>query len=226
MTKHRMIWLAITIALSALTGLEAREIRPWSADPANVHDFWHTEILTTVFWIGEPAGGDAGPVCNRDCAWDMRWVERFGGADHPRQRNGFHPAGFTPKQNPFYIALPYNDLIGRAMDNPLIRPFLEFWKTTPRAHRSLCKNQWIQVRYGGRACFAQWEDVGPAYRDDFEYVFGAKAPRSHARGLAGLDVSPAVRDYLRFPGSGRADWKFVRPDEIPDGPWSEIVTSD
>ena len=30
--------------------------------------------------------------------------------DHPSKRNGFFPAAFTPKQNPFYVALPFAEV--------------------------------------------------------------------------------------------------------------------
>jgi hypothetical protein len=34
----------------------------------------------------------------------------YGGYDCPKNRIGFLPKGFSPKLNPFYIALPYNDI--------------------------------------------------------------------------------------------------------------------
>ena len=37
---------------------------------------------------------------------------------------------------------------------------------------------------------------------------------------SGLDVSPAVRDYLGLSGSDVCDWKFVDVYEVPDGPWT------
>jgi hypothetical protein len=44
--------------------------------------------------------------------------------------------------------------------------------------------------------------------------------------MAGLDVSPAVRDYLDVPGSGRTNWRFIQDSELPAGPWLDIVTRD
>jgi hypothetical protein len=38
---------------------------------------------------------------------------------------------------------------------------------------------------------------------------------------AGIDVSPAVRDYLGMPSGGKVDWRFVDVGEIPAGPWSK-----
>ena len=39
-------------------------------------------------------------------------------------------------------------------------------------------------------------------------------------GGAGLDVSPAVRDYLGFGTKDVCDWKFVEYRDVPPGPWS------
>ncbi|MEO8207202.1 MAG: hypothetical protein ABI615_13555, partial [Chthoniobacterales bacterium] len=38
---------------------------------------------------------------------------------------------------------------------------------------------------------------------------------------AGLDVSPAVRDYLGIAGKDVCDWKFVEFSEVPNGPWAK-----
>ena len=36
---------------------------------------------------------------------------------------------------------------------------------------------------------------------------------------AGLDVSPAVRDFLEMGSGQRVEWKFVEDYEVPRGPW-------
>ena len=39
---------------------------------------------------------------------------------------------------------------------------------------------------------------------------------------AGLDVSPAVRDYLGMRGGKDVcDWKFVEARDVPPGPWTK-----
>ena len=38
---------------------------------------------------------------------------------------------------------------------------------------------------------------------------------------AGLDVSPAVRDYLEMGGKDVCDWKFVEARDVPTGPWTK-----
>jgi hypothetical protein len=44
-------------------------------------------------------------------------------------------------------------------------------------------------------------------------------PRPSVNRDAGIDLSPAVRDYLGMSGMDQCDWKFVEAKEIPQGPW-------
>src|SRR5438045_9249958 len=71
---------------------------------------WRTQIVTTVFWIGEKPTAN-NPVPNRSSSWDGNWTKNYGGYDDPEKshRHDFVPVKFTPRQNPFYCALPYND---------------------------------------------------------------------------------------------------------------------
>jgi hypothetical protein len=73
----------------------------------------------------------------------------------------------------------------------------------------------------GKVCYAQWSDCGPFRTDHWEYVFGSARPAANLNGGAGLDVSPAVRDYLHLNSIDVTDWKFAEFHEIPRGPWSE-----
>ena len=68
---------------------------------------------------------------------------------------------------------------------------------------------WIKNAQG-RSCFAQWEDVGPLRYDHAEYVFGDERPIGLGDDHAGLDVSPAVAQYLGITGKNRiTSWRFV-----------------
>src|SRR5213593_2520192 len=71
---------------------------------------WKKNIVTTVFWIGERPSGN-NPVPNRRSSWDKDWTRNYGGFDdpNPAHRSNYIPVKFTPRQNPFYCALPYND---------------------------------------------------------------------------------------------------------------------
>jgi hypothetical protein len=70
---------------------------------------WKKNIVTTVFWIGERATRN-NPVPNTKSAWDLRWGRHYGGYDNPTDRANYIPVRFIPNQNPFYVALPYNDV--------------------------------------------------------------------------------------------------------------------
>ena len=182
---------------------------------------WKRNITTTVFWIGElPTANN--PTPNTVSAWDRKWTSNFGGYDNPSPsaREGYIPKAFTPGQNPFYFALPYND-ITRTGTKASARTMIPWFKKSfYRSGRTVLKGRWMAIRKRDKICYAQWEDVGPFETDDWNYVFGDSRPRTSKNRAAGLDVSPAVRDYLGFGGGyGTVDWRFVDIDEVPDGPW-------
>jgi hypothetical protein len=146
--------------------------------------------------------------------------------DDPVQRSGFFPAGFTPQQNPFYFALPYDDLNNngaRKADAVQVIPWARRMHV-PRGD-SLLKNHWIKITAHGRVAYAQWEDVGPFLDNDAAYVFGGARPSNPDGVHAGLDVSPAVRDFLGLGDVSRTRWQFVNAAQVPPGPWTQIVTT-
>lgn len=175
----------------------------------------HTQVTATMFWVGEGATPDSGYISNAQSAWDDAWADHFGGIDDPNHRQGWRPAGFVPKQNPFYFALPYSDNIASN------RPRIPWFKPAP-AEQSLLKNRWIRVDLGGRSVYGQWEDVGPELDSDGDYVFGT-APAQNR--VSGLDLSPAMNDYLGLGGLGTVSWQFVDQAQVPAGPWSQIITT-
>jgi hypothetical protein len=85
---------------------------------------------------------------------------------------------------------------------------------------SVCKGHWLEIRHGAKICYAQWEDVGPFCTDSAGYVFGDERPVPNVNHGAGIDVSPAVRDYLGLGSLGLVDWRFVEQADVPIGPWS------
>jgi len=193
----------------------------------------HRNISTTLFWAGEPADDDNKGISNCPSAWDDNWAEHFcgtknfGKGDDPDNRSGYFPAQFTPtKENPFYFALPYNDF-----DNNGNRK-AEASKIIPWANEkawgkneSMCKNHWIKITHDGKVAYAQWEDVGPWGETDANYVFGSAAPQCSDNDNVGLDVSPAVNDYLGLEDIDKTDWQFVDEKDVPDGPWKQIKTT-
>jgi len=90
---------------------------------------------------------------------------------------------------------------------------------------SVCKNRWIKITKGSKVAYAQWEDVGPFEEDDFNYVFGNSLLKNKINNNAGLDVSPAVRDYLNLQDIDSVNWQFVNFSDVPEGPWKTTITS-
>jgi hypothetical protein len=184
---------------------------------------WKKEIVTTVFWIGEKPTAN-NPVPNRSSSWDGNWTKNYGGFDDPEKshRRDFSPVKFTPRQNPFYCALPYNDKAstGHRPEAPRVVPWFKEAYQGPGV--STCKGRWIAIRKGNKVAYAQWEDAGPFRTDHWQYVFGNERPKPNLNKGAGLDVSPAVRDYLGIDETDVTDWKFVDFSEVPSGPWSKL----
>ncbi|MEO5753761.1 MAG: hypothetical protein ABIR38_03550 [Chthoniobacterales bacterium] len=187
------------------------------------HFPWKKDIVTTVFWIGEKPTAN-NPVPNHASSWDASWTRNYGGYDDPRpsQRHDYAPVNFTPRQNPFYCALPYNDKAreGHRSEAPKVVPWFKEAYRGPGV--SVCKGRWIAIHKGNRTVYAQWEDAGPFRTDHWEYVFGNGRPKPNLNRGAGLDVSPAVRDYLGLSDTDVTDWKFVEASEVPPGPWSKL----
>ena len=190
---------------------------------------WHHNVLATQFYIGETSNSTA---------WDIDAVKSYGGVDDPTHRNGYYPASFIPKQNPFYFALPYSDLTsdGKRRDDAKLIPWYDINLDKP--NYSFVKNRWIEVKYKNRTAYAQWEDcltpflyekgeiVGYGGCEYFNYVFGNDAPT-----YPGIDISPALSDYLGMNDTiyGHKDdyvsWRFVDEEDVPPGPWKEIITT-
>lgn len=185
---------------------------------------WRTNIVTTVFWVGEQPT-ENNPTPNHKSSWDTKWMENFGGFDNPdpaQRTPDFLPKGFTPGLNPFYVALPYNDCLSYKAHKPEAARIIPWFKTSfVKPGRTVLRGTWLAIRYGNQVCYAQWEDCGPFLTDDPDYVFGNARPKNPHNKGAGLDVAPAVRDYLGMPSGAKVDWRFVDVNEIPAGPWTK-----
>ncbi len=203
----------------------------------------HTRVTATVFWIGEPVGNGS-TENNSVSAWDDEWLRHYGGVDDPwslrTRANDYFPSNFTPKENPFYVDLPYNDFDDSGVprgDRLAVVPWAKEY-TAELARRgargrpfSLLKNRWVKLIRARRVCYAQWEDSGPYVYDDARYVFGTRdeRPKSRRAKNSGIDVSPAARDCLGFRGRNNAEnqvtWQFVDAADVPSGPWRRVVTT-
>lgn len=182
---------------------------------------WKRDITATVFWVGE-LPTENNPTPNTKSAWDQNWQENFGGYDQPERRNGWSPVGFTPQLNPFYIALPYNDVAKGGVHRPEASEVIPwFWEDYRGDGISVCKGRWVAIHHAGRVCYAQWEDVGPFEVDHWQYVFGKESPRANRNQSAGIDLSPAVRDFLNLRSGARVEWRFMDERQVPSGPWRD-----
>lgn len=215
---------AMKLREAAILNVEPKVVVPTSSRPlfgGGGQYPWKTNIVTTTFWVGEPAA-ERNPVHNRSSSWDANWSASFGGYDNPdpAARRNYLPVGFVPRQNPFYVALPYND-VTRGTTKPESRQVIPWFRQAfEREGKSVCRDRWVAIRRGNRICYAQWSDCGPFRTDHWQYVFGNERPRPNLNRGAGLDVSPAVRDFLGMAPTDMTDWKFVEFREVPRGPWT------
>ena len=121
--------------------------------------------------------------------------------------------------------MPYNDIVnGTRMPDA----YQVYWSDDKvwNVSESMVKNKWIKITKGNTTAFAQWEDAGPFVCDDVNYVFGSAMPENNQNNNVGLDVSPAVSDFIGLYGNNNnvVDWQFVDLNNVPDGPWKKTIT--
>jgi hypothetical protein len=212
--------VAAKLREQALLNVEPQVLSARASRPATDQYPWKNNIVTTVFWIGEPRSSE-NPKAHVSSAWDDSWTANYGGVDSPEpsDRRDYIPISFIPRLNPFYCALPYDDVSHGEFKSeaPLVIPW--FKQSNTGKGESVCRNRWLAIRKGNRTCYAEWEDCGPFLTDHFQYVFGNERPKPNLNHGAGLDVSPAVRDYLGLAPTDVTDWHFVEVRDVPPGPW-------
>ena len=121
-------------------------VRPAEAAARSLYP-WKTYVTSTIFWIGEqPTQNNPTPNCKS--SWDTQWSANFGGYDDPDPANRianhttgeFRPKAFIPKLNPFYIALPYNDVVNHAITkSEASRVIPWFMRMSPDPGKTVCK---------------------------------------------------------------------------------------
>ncbi|WP_200885771.1 hypothetical protein [Methylacidiphilum kamchatkense] len=176
---------------------------------------WHKDIPTTTFWIGTDITKWSPKGIFRS-SWDEHWIRNYGGEDSPEARAGLLPGTHAATLNPFYVALPFNDIAYPVT----ARKWMPWFDPSVPKGVSQCKGHWVEIKNKwGKEAYAQWMDVGPYVADDYCYVFGACRPKSKS----GLDVSPAVKEYLGLNGYDKVSWRFVDEKEVPQGPWLKYL---
>ncbi|WP_396048269.1 hypothetical protein [Aeromicrobium sp. UC242_57] len=206
----------------------------------------HTGIVATTFWVGEVFDPDAADGSQMISTYDDHWYRNYGGCDgrivkrvcKTEKRlasNGYFPRTMKPKQNPFYLDLPYDDLNDRTGFRNRGRhlPWAKDAKYKPYikdGRVSLMKDRWVRISRKGKVCYGQIQDAGPGEYHNAKYVFGKKnaRPASKRYNNAGMDVSPALNSCLRFSSlngqNDKVNWRFVEAKNVPNGPWKKIVT--
>ncbi|QGG41223.1 hypothetical protein [Aeromicrobium yanjiei] len=206
----------------------------------------HTDIVATTFWVGEIFDPSAEDGSQMFSTYDDHWFESYGGCDgvvtargceteRRTARNGYFPTKMKPRENPFYLDLPYDDLNDRAgfAQRRKVVPWADKspWRRIVRdPDRSIMKNRWVKISRRGHHCYGQIQDAGPGKYHDKKYVFGTKdaRPANKRYNRAGMDVSPALNGCLHFSelngDSDRVDWRFVDYAQVPPGPWKRIIT--
>lgn len=216
-------------------------------EPNNQKYPWHTDIIATTFWVGEVFDPNAPDGSQLQSAYDSFWLENYGGCDgvvvdnvctteRRTQTNGYFPTQMVPKQNPFYLDLPFDDIndpLAFAMRGSVI-PWAQepgyAGKETDKSF-SYMKNRWVRIKKGDRTCYGQVEDAGPGKYDDASYVFGKgdQRPANTEFNGAGMDVSPALNGCLGFSSlngaQDKVDWQFVDEEDVPNGPWLKRTTT-
>jgi len=240
--RRRMMMLAtMTVLLASCSTAGAQP-----PDPLPTAYPMHTGIVATTFWVGEifdPNASDGSQVYS---TYDSQWAAHYGGCDgvvinrdcttEPRSaENGYFPTSMTPRENPFYLDLPFDDIndpgafARRAAVIPwAAEPGYAGHDTDPAF--SYMKNRWVQISNGPRTCYGQIQDAGPGQYNDADYVFGSddQRPENTKFNSAGMDVSPALNGCLGFTDlngeDDHVDWRFVDAENVPDGPWRTLIT--
>ena len=119
---------AMKLREQAMLKVEPQVFVPTASRTSTQRYPWKTNIVTTVFWIGEQPT-ENNPVPNTKSSWDANWNANYGGYDTPdaSARRNYIPVSFVPRQNPFYVALPYNDVTHGQFkpEAPLVIPWFK-----------------------------------------------------------------------------------------------------
>ena len=195
----------------------------------------HAQVPASVFRVGVevPGRGDDGQSLRS--GWDRNWAAHFGGCDGygsvgaacrsdlaARTPPDWFPVALLPKENPYYVGLPYNDLGDRAGRAAI--PWARdpgFAEHLGNPSFSLIKNRWVQVTGRTGSCYAQVEDTGPGPSDAGYVLRGARPAHTPA-----INLSPALArcvGVLDAAAASLVDWAFV--DRPPAGPWTAVPTT-
>jgi hypothetical protein len=170
----------------------------------------HTDIVATTFWVGEifdPNAPDGSQVLS---TYDGKWLAHYGGCDGVQKSgrcdterrtaaNDYFPQHMTPRENPFYLDLPFDDI----NDETGFRTRCQVipWADDPgfAGHCddhsfSYLKNHWVRITgQNGRVCYGQIEDAGPGTYQGRRPAGQHAVRRRGCRCLAGSERLPWLR---------------------------------
>lgn len=250
-----------SVVPSGITPTTTGRVYPWHTNIVST-TFWVGEIFNASL-------ADGSQVCSTyDSSWAYHWSginkgtipanatacpgSIYGGCDgiagannscateKRTAANGYFPTHATPKENPFYLDLPFDDINDSTAYNQRCQVIP--WANDPGysghckdTNFSYMKNRWVRiVGPNGNTCYGQIEDAGPSHGSlyhDAAYVFGSNdvQPIQGQFNNAGADVSPALNGCLGFAElDGQNDkikWQFVDDASVPSGPWKQVVTT-
>src|SRR5882672_4611994 len=142
-----------------------------SAQPQTREYPWHRNNVATTFWVGEILDRSSTDGSQEYSTYDANWLANYGGCDgvvedgvcRTERRdasNGFFPTGMTPRHNPFYLDLPFDDINNATAFS--MRAKVIPWANDPgyrgRADDptfSFMKNRWVELRKGATTCYGQ-----------------------------------------------------------------------
>ena len=213
---------AMKLRAQALLKVEPQVFVPTTSRFSSSRYPWKTDIVTTVFWIGEHADREQsrsesqeflGLATGRAITAVTTAPIPHGGTTTSRSISSRGRIRFT-------VALPYNDVT-----HGQFKPEARDWSFRGFDRHSCSRG----IRFAKIAGSRSAEAIGSATRNG--KIVGRSAPtisntfsRTNARRPnlnhgAGLDVSPAVRDYLGLRTDVLTDWQFVEVRDVPPGPW-------
>src|SRR5205809_7909634 len=73
---------AMKLRAQALLKVEPQVFVPTTSRFSTSRFPWKTDIVTTIFWIGETPTAN-NPVPNHKSSWDADWTRNYGGYDNP-----------------------------------------------------------------------------------------------------------------------------------------------
>lgn len=191
--------------------------------------FVHEKVPTSVFWVGqETVHLNGKSLSYAMSAWDKAWIESYGGIDAPENRVApdYFPAQFEPKENPYYVAIPYNDFDDEGLRKEKAFQYVPWAGEKKWADKeSMVKNHWVKIEKGDRVAFAQWQDAGPNGENEVVAVFGPLPEKNKGFKQPAIALSPDVASYLGLKPVDQVEWEFVPTKEVGDGPWKKIVTT-